>query len=72
MNAKYHLKCYSKFIIHGERSHSSSLPRGRPLDENVSQGMEKIIDYIENGSDCQYTISELKELLGNKGLFYFI
>ncbi|KAF0737722.1 Uncharacterized protein FWK35_00023698 [Aphis craccivora] len=37
--------------------------KGRPQDESVKLAMYEIFDYIENNEDCQFTLSELKEVL---------
>jgi len=59
IKAKYHKNCYVQFL-----KHPTSSKIGRPIDIQIAEKMEKIFYYIENHNDCQFTLAELRDLLG--------
>lgn len=57
--ARYHRSCLVSF----NKYNPTSSKNGRPQDESVKLAMYEIFDYIENNEDCQFTLSELKEVV---------
>lgn len=55
--AKYHAACFSNFL----HKLSSSSPLEKPRQDNqVTEAMLEIFNYIENSIDSQFTLKELK------------
>ena len=68
--AKYHTGCMTKFRL----KTTSSTKRGRPIDEDMHEGFEKVCEWLENeGESGLYTITELhekmNELNGSKEIY---
>ena len=61
--ARYHKNCYQKHIAHADRL--SINPVGAPLDHNITNQMQKSFHYIDKSNECQFTLQEFVELLGN-------
>lgn len=58
--AKYHAACFTKF----SNKSSSSSPLEKPRQDNqVTEAMLEIFNYIENNNDSQFTLKELKDVL---------
>jgi hypothetical protein len=54
---KYHYGCWKSFM----RESSNSV--GRPQDNDLCKAMEVIYSYLEQNDDCQFTITELCDLV---------
>ena len=37
--------------------------RGRPEDEDIVTGLEKVSSYMEDSDDCQFTLQELLDVM---------
>lgn len=61
VEGRYHEKC--KLDIYAKRDAGSS--KGRPEDETISDRMKIIFDYIDSSDDCQFSLKELHNLIGN-------
>lgn len=58
--AKYHAACFTNF----SNKSSSSSPLEKPRQDNqVTEAMLEIFNYIENNNDSQFTLKELKDVL---------
>src|ERR1700761_806499 len=57
-DAIYHEDCHKRFML---TSVPSKRKAGRPQDEEISEAMEEIYDYIERTDNCQYAMNELLE-----------
>ena len=56
--AKYHINCYNKFFKPLTENNV-----GRPKDDAKNIAFIQLCDFIRENEECQYTISELKEIL---------
>ena len=56
LNLRYHNKCNTRF---GKEVKESDRKSGRPLADYVSDSVEKIIQYIDENDDCQFSLHEL-------------
>ncbi|XP_014616400.1 PREDICTED: uncharacterized protein LOC106793738 [Polistes canadensis] len=57
--AKYHAICYTNFFTNKISSSHSNLRQ----DNQVTEAMIEIFNYIENNNDSQFTLKELKDVL---------
>lgn len=60
-DAVYHQKCFTTFL---QSSAQSKKRPGRPLDEDITELMNRIFQVMEESDECQWTIEELIELAG--------
>lgn len=61
-DAKYHAACFTNF----SNKSSSSSPLEKPRQDNqVTEAMLQIFNYIGNNNDSQFTLKELKDILTN-------
>lgn len=56
VKARYHLKCFNNFKL---------IPTNKDDEEEspLEQSLKYVFDYIENNSECQFTISELIKIM---------
>lgn len=59
--ARYHRSCSSKFF--SKQHLNPSGKRGRPDDEDIVTGLEKVCSYMEDSDDCQFTLQELLDVM---------
>lgn len=59
VEAVYHERCYINFF----KKPTTRGKSGRPLVDDVTTAMEVIFDFIENSDDCQFSLSDLINLL---------
>lgn len=59
--ARYHEKCLSKFLLKNPQSSSRV---GRPEDIRRSEAFERVLQYLKNNDDCQFTMTELLNVMG--------
>ncbi len=57
---RYYKNCQKQFFLLG----NTSKKRGRPQEEDIVTIMQHILSKLEDGDDCQYSISELLEDFG--------
>ena len=60
---RYHRSCSSKFFSVKKQHLNPSGKRGRPDDEDIVTGLEKVCSYMEDADDCQFTLQELLDVM---------
>ena len=61
--ARYHRSCSAKFFSVKKQHLNPSGKRGRPDDEDIVTGLEKVCSYMEESDDCQFTLQELLDVM---------